>query len=356
MGTTRRLDLGLLFITLLIVAAGAFLLAPLNLLGASDSLLMFQMQALVTVEKLLPYLLVGVLGGGVGLAELSSTFSDTPREAIATRWGQLLIWLNAMAAVLAFVVVQIYAPKDLNPIILIIGVGVGFPAIIRTKFTLAKQFGGDSSAGDLNVNIGWLYEQFQNLCKKQIDLELMTSRLEEVEKMLARYSTPQLYVIARYTLKARATLTNEESTARTEELKAIINDKEGGPQSTKMNLALLILELGGRAYVDRLVKEADKPAPPGRSVTAALLPDEAADPSTESVAKQLTQLPLTELTNFAKDLLKSPEDQTYIDQSAKPSPSLSEVQVKAPIAYYVTSKVGPQAAQKALNARSTQPE
>lgn len=349
----RRFNLGLIAFTLIILAIGAFLLAPLNLLGLAPGILEFQTQALATFKNLLPYIFVATLGGGVGLAELSSTFSDTPREAIATQWGQLLIWLNALAAMLAYVIVQVYAPKDLNPIILIIGVGVGFPAIIRTKFTLAKQFGNDSGAGDLTVNIGWLYEQFQNLCKKQIDLELMTSRLEDVEKMLARYTTSQLYVIARYTLKARATLTTEESSARIEELKNIINDTEGGPQSTKMNLALLILEIGGRAYVDRLVKEADQPNAKGQSVTAALLRDSAADVSTESVAKQLTQLTLPQLVSLSKDLLKAPEDQEYIDKAAD-SPNLSDVKTKAPIAYYVVSKVGPQVAQQTLDARNGQ--
>jgi len=354
MSSNRRFNFGSALLILLIVTVGAFLLAPLDLLGASSNIVIFQTQALITFEKLLPYIFVAVLGGGVGLAELSSTFSDTPREAIATRWGQLLIWINALAAMLAFILVQIYAPKDLNPLILIIGVGVGFPAIIRTKFTLAKQFGGASDAGGLNVNIGWLYEQFQLLCKKQIDLELMTSRLERVEKMLATYSTPQLYTIARYTLKARATLTTEEAAARTEELKNIINDSEGGPQSTKMNLALLILELGGRSYVDRLIKEADKPAASGQSVTAALLSDTTADVSTEAVAKQLTQLPLPQLVGLAKDLLKAPEDQAYIDKTATPSATLSEVKLKAPIAYYVISKAGAQVALQALNARTNQ--
>src|ERR1051326_6122024 len=98
----------------------------------------------------------------------------------------------------------------MNLLLVIIGVGVGFPTLIRTKFTLAKQFGGDDK-DDLNVNIGWLYDQFQNLCKKQIDLDLMLYRLTQVDRLLERYSTVQeLSQTALYTIKARATLTKEE--------------------------------------------------------------------------------------------------------------------------------------------------
>ncbi len=341
-----RAALGLIFLG----AAALALATPLDGLNLHPLIPAWQAQAKAALVVLAPYLVVAVLGAGVGLSELASTFSDYPREAIATRWGQLLIWLNAVAAVLAFLIAQVYAPATINPLVLIIGVGVGFPALIRTKFTLAKQFGGEGS-GDLNLNVGWLYEQFQALCKKQIDLELMRSRLESVERLLAQYSTPQLYVIARYTVQARATLTAQEEAARLDELKQIIADTEGGPQATRMGLALLILELGGKSYVDRLVAERPgAPAAPAATALATLLPGATPDNSTEAVAKRLTDLPFAELVALAKEVLKSPEDEAYVQQAAAASADLSEVKRKAPIAYYIISKAGIEAAEQALNA------
>ena len=349
MSLTRQFNFGLAILIMVGGGLALFVAAPLDGMNFHPFVSALQAQLRTALESFAPFLMVGALGAGVGLAEVSSSFTDYPREAIATRWGQLMIWLNALAAVLALLIARVYAPQGTNQVLLIIGVGVGFQAIIRTKFTLAKQFGGQGGS-DLSLNLGWLYEQFQALCKKQIDLELMKGRLEQVESLLGKYSTPQLYVIARYTVRARATLTEEEEAALQEELKKLIADTEGGPQSVRMNLALKILELGGQQYVDRLVT---RPYIPGAEMTATPLLDAATpDTSTESVAKRLTQLPLNDLVSLAKDLLKAPEDQSYIEQTAASKPGLSEVKQKAPIAYYVVSRASPQTAQEALDKRN----
>ncbi|MGH8058033.1 MAG: hypothetical protein ACREOH_12485, partial [Candidatus Entotheonellia bacterium] len=81
-----------------------------------------------------PYALVALLGGIVGLAEVSSTFAYYPREALRARWALLLILVNASAAALAFWIARILAP-DTNPALLVVGVGIGFQALIRTQFT-----------------------------------------------------------------------------------------------------------------------------------------------------------------------------------------------------------------------------
>jgi hypothetical protein len=343
---------GLVLLAVVAIALGMFAAAPLDGLGLHPNVLVLQAQFKASIGVLAPYLFVGALGAGVGLAELTSTFGDYPREAVATRWGGLLIWLNAVAAALAYLIARVYAPVDMNPIVLIIMVGVGFQAFIRTKFTLAKQMGG--SEGDLNLNIGWLYEQFQRLCKDQIDRELMRSRLELVEKLLARYSTPQLYTIARYTVQARATLTTEEEEARLGELKTIISDADGGPQSTRMNLALLILDIGGRSYVERLSEQPSR-MPGQESEGAALLSEATPDAPTEALAKELTQLPLDDLVSLAKDVLKAPEDVEYVEEAAMPKPGMNEVRQKAPIAYYVVSRTSAETAQKALDKRRPPP-
>src|SRR5690349_16775532 len=134
-------------IVLLVIVVGAiatFAALPLDTLAPKPIDFILNVQKIVrdAISTLAPYLLVATLGAGVGLAELTSTFSDYAREALASQWGRLMLWVNGLSAVLAYLVVRIYAP-DTNPTILLIAVGLGFPAIIRTKFTLAKQFGGD---------------------------------------------------------------------------------------------------------------------------------------------------------------------------------------------------------------------
>jgi hypothetical protein len=339
----RRFNVGLAVWVVVLGALGLFLAAPLENSNLHPGLIDLQQQAKAALVLLAPYGIVGVLGAGVGLAELTSTFGDYPREAIATRWGQYLVWLNALAAVGAFFIARAYAPPDTNTVILILTVGVGFQTLVRTKFTLAKQFGGEGG-GDLSVNIGWLYEQFQNLCKKQIDLELMTYRRTQVDRLLTHYPTvKELYQTALYTLKARATLTPEEETAKLEELQQIIDPKVP-PEVARMNLGLLILELGGVAYVDLLVR-AREMAPAAAAGGA--------EPSTASLVKRLTELPLDDLVALALEVLKSPEDEAWIKRAAAPAPGITPVRQKAPIAYYLVENAGVEAVSEALAKRGS---
>lgn len=155
----RRFTFGLTSWVALATLLGIFLASPLEQINWPP-LVALQANLKGALLLLSPYLLVGALGAGVGLAELSSTFSEYPREAIATKWGQYLMWLNAIAAVGAYFIGRAYAPAGTDPVLLILTIGVGFPALIRTKFTLAKQFGGDGK-DDLSINLGWLYDQFQ---------------------------------------------------------------------------------------------------------------------------------------------------------------------------------------------------
>jgi len=124
----RRFNVGVAAGVIVIAAALIFLAMPLTGTGAPDFLVAVQTQLRAALVSLAPYLVVGGLGGAVGLAELSKTFSDYPREAIAARWGQYLIWLNAVAAMFAYFVARIYTPPETNSVLLILAVGLGFPA------------------------------------------------------------------------------------------------------------------------------------------------------------------------------------------------------------------------------------
>lgn len=327
----RRFNFSLAAWGLLLSLAAIFVVMPLQDMNVAPQLLALQEGIKVTGVFLIPYVAVGVLGGAVGLSEVSSTFSDYPREAIVTRWGQYVIVLNAVAAMVAYLLARIYAPVETNPVVLIAAVGVGFPALIRTKFTLAKNFSGGE---DVTLNLGWLYDQFQSLCKKQIDLELMTYRRAKVDRLLGRYSTVQeLYDTALYALKARATLTVEEESNKRAELERIIGEKLP-PDLTRLELGLLTLELGGVAFVDSiaLAREAQGAAGGHEALTA------------DRVVKELRDLPLSELKQKALAATNSPEDKTKIMQLAEPIPGLPEVTQKASIARYMVDKLGLDAA------------
>jgi hypothetical protein len=355
----RRFNFGLAVWVALAALLALFLASPLDQTNLHPVILAFHKDLKAALVLLSPYLLVGALGAGVGLAELSSTFSEYPREAIATQWGQYLMWLNAIAAAGAFFIARQYAPAEVNIFILILTVGVGFQALIRTKFTLAKQFGGEGQE-DLSLNLGWLYDQFQSLCKKQIDLELMTYRRTQVDRLLARYSTVQeLYQTALYTIKARATLTPDEEMTKLTELEKIIDPKVP-PEVARMELGLLILELGGVAYVDLLVRARDSAPTPyaGGAEGAAPVSFDAASPapqrkavSTDVLVKQLVDLPLEDLTALAQGLLKGHDGAEWVKQAAAPTQGITGARQKAPIAYYLVEHAGAETVAEALSKR-----
>jgi hypothetical protein len=357
-----RFNFAVTFIFLFLVVLAALLAVPLDLMNVQPVLIQLQTRIKDALGSLTPFIAVGALGAAVGLAELTSTFEDYPREAIVTQWGQYLIWLNGGTAVLAFFIIRFYAPPETNIFLLILMVGLGFPTLIRTNFTFAKQFGGDGK-GDMGVNLGWLYEQFQTLCKKQIDVELMTFRRKQVDRLLARYPTVQeLYQTALYTIKARATFTKAEEEAKLSELQQKI-DPKFPIEAARTEIGLLILEVGGIAYVDLLVEaRRESPTPVAMAVAeasrGAAAPAAAASapaggaPDSEAVVKKLVEMPLDDLVSFGVGMLKSTDDQDWVKKAGQPQSNITAVQQKAPIAYYLVSRLGVDSILRAVQTKS----
>jgi len=319
-------------IVLLLLAFAVFLAFPMETVSLQPWVPALQAQLRTVVGQGWPYVAVALLGAIVGLAEIVSTFPNYPREALRTRWAQNLVLVNAVAAPLALAVVQIYAPTT-NLILTVLGVGIGFQAIIRTRFTLAKQIGG-SGESDVSLNLGWLYEQFQNLCKTQIDLELMNGRRTAVTRLIERYPTlAELHDIAEYTVIARATLTPDEEKAKQAELDRLF-DPKAPANVARTGLALMILENGGQAYVDLLLSQ---PAVPVKST------------SPESVVKSLIdRYSLNDLVALALRLMTSQQEQNWVQQAAQPAPGMNEASQKAFIARFLVERIGAETALKAM--------
>lgn len=282
------------------------------------------------------YGIVILLGVIVGLAEISSTFPNYPREALRTRWAKLLILINALAATLAFWLARTYA-STANLALLAIGVGIGFQALIRTRFTLAKQIGG--SGNDIELNLGWLYDQFQHLCKTQIDLELMQGRRTSVTQLLERYpSLTELHGIAAYTVTARTTLSQDEQRVRLDALEKLLDPKVPADLA-RASIALRILENGGQAYVELLLHQS------ATSVPGTVTP--------ENLIKQMVdKYSLSELVALTKRLTSSPELHNWVEQAAQPTPDAPETSQKIAIAQRLMNEVGVEAVRQEMEKHS----
>jgi hypothetical protein len=288
-----------------------------------------------------PYVLVGLLGATVAIAELVSTFQTYPREALRTRWAWVLIGVNVVAAIIALVVVRV-TMTEMNPSLQILSVGVGFQAIIRTRFVLAKRIGDDGTEGEVALNLGWLYDQFQNLARTQIDLELMNNRRTAVTRLLEYYpSMAELYDIAWYTITSRATLTQAQEEQRKGDLEKLLDPK--APENfAKSSIALMILENGGQAYVELLLTQAMQ----------ALSPETMAQTKPTSTDKLIWQLVnnynLDEMVALTKKVADSERVLEYVIDAAKPDPNVNTANQKATIAHFLMQQIGVEPLQTAM--------
>lgn len=293
------------------------------------------------MARISPYILVGLLGATVATAELVSTFQTYPREALRTRWAWILIGVNVVAAMIALVVVRV-TMTEMNPSLQILSVGVGFQAIIRTRFVLAKRIGDDGQEGEVALNLGWLYDQFQNLARTQIDLELMNNRRTAVTRLLDYYpSMAELYDIAWYTITSRATLTREQEDQRKADLEKLLDPK--APENfAKSSIALMILENGGQAYVELLLTQAMQ----------ALSPEAMAQIKPSTTDKLIWQLvnnySLEEMVALTKKVSDSEKVLEYVSNAAKPDSNVNNANQKATIAHFLVQQIGVEPLQKAI--------
>jgi hypothetical protein len=289
--------------------------------------------------KMTPYLVVGALGAIVAIAELSATFQTYPREALNTRWARILILVNIVSAIVALVLVRITMPET-DVVVQVLTVGVGFQAIIRTRFVLAKPIGGGHNGGEISLNLGWLYDQFQNLCRTQIDLELMNNRRTAVTRLIQYYpSLAQLYDTAWYTIIARATLTKAEEEERLTELERLMDPK--APESfARASIALMILENGGQAYVDLLLDQA---------MSEAFIQTGPAAPSEEQLVRQMmAKLELGDMITFCQHLTDNEDVCNWVQAATQPDAGANESGQKAAIAHFLTQQVGAERVERAL--------
>jgi hypothetical protein len=330
------------FLLLLLLAALILLLVwPVSSITPTWLAQLHQGAQQITI-KLAPYLLVGLLGGIVGVAELTATFKTYPREALKTRWSWVLIGVNAIAAVVAMLILRASMPT-MSLSLQVITVGLGFQSLIRTRFVLAKQIGADGREGEVAVNLGWLYDQFQQLARTQIDLELMNNRRTAVSHLLHYYPTlAELYDIALYTITARETLSPEEEAQKVAELQRFM-DPKAPEHFAKSSLALAILENGGQTYVNLLLNQAMTGV-----VTEGFMPAELSED--ELVRQLMSRHTLDELVTLTNQLTSDERLRGYVQRVAQTGNTSSTANQKATICHFLVQQLGSATIAAALDA------
>jgi hypothetical protein len=212
--------------------------------------------------------------------------------------------------------------------------------LIRTNFTYAKQLNGQASP-DSTINVGWLYEQFQKLCKNEIDRELVTAQQQRVVELLARNVTvAQLNNMVQYLLQARNTLTADEKAAKQREFKNAVS--QAVPEDlTKLLLGQMILEVGGVQLIDGLIGVSSTTPPQAAPKPTTPV---ASEPTKEDAIKQLNALPIDELKKLATEAFASNDTKKGTIDAFYKLDKLGEVEKKESMATYLVNEIGAKAA------------
>lgn len=124
----------------------------------------------------------------------------------------------------------------------------------RGCLILRKELGSRRSK-DLSVNLGWVYEQFQNLARTQIDLALVSKRQKLHRSLLERYrEIKDLVEIAQNLIQERALLSPADVVKMQKYVEGIRDSQTLSDQVKRVTLARFILETGGPGYVQELVR------------------------------------------------------------------------------------------------------
>ncbi len=129
----------------------------------------------------LPYILAGVLSILWGVVELAQTFESDLKRALLNGWSYLFLAGNLLMAEGAMLLLDFsLSPEPSRRLLLGVGVGVGWQALLRTRIHLFQPLGGGREAVTLSVLD--FYRRFQRFCWRQIDRSLITKRMALLDK------------------------------------------------------------------------------------------------------------------------------------------------------------------------------
>lgn len=198
-----------------------------------------------------PHLIVIVSGTIIGIAEIQSVFNSAFIQAIRTNWGKGLLVFNAITAEIVYILIILQYPSAPR-VITAISVGIGFPTLLRTRFTLKKSF--NPKEGDFTFGLDKIYQQFQKQFKDGIDKELIPTNSDLAERLVNKYSDfYDLYRIAKKVVNIRSHLTSEERTREIEFLEQIFIE-EKDEKLGLFRIAKQIIDLAGIKNVKFIIE------------------------------------------------------------------------------------------------------
>jgi hypothetical protein len=146
-----------------------------------------------TLQVVAPFLVAALAGAVLAFFELLRTFQRNIGRAMQSRWGLVLVGLNALSAVGVYAIVR-YVFKFDAGIWTALVVGITFPVVIRSRFTFYRQ-PGDKATADLtefSLKVDEFYQTLQGFCLNEVNTLLAEQRKALAEAIKNKFTVKQL--------------------------------------------------------------------------------------------------------------------------------------------------------------------
>lgn len=195
------------------------------------------------------WVLVLILVFAFALAEIAMMFPDFLKEALWSPWSWAYLLLNMATSAGALYLTGKTTGQPITPMLGMV-VGLGFPTILRSKFTLLKRIGAEGS--DLSVDLGGWYDRFARLFRDRMDQAVLDKRDEFVSALMNKYRTPpELQAKAAHLIGLFPN--DPEQTQKREYIEKVMQQGVSDEQKCS-TLASFILLRGGRKYAEKLLQ------------------------------------------------------------------------------------------------------
>jgi hypothetical protein len=187
----------------------------------------------------IPYAIVGVIATCFVLAELVKLFGGHISIALKSSWTYVLVGVNVIAALIAYVAARYFLNVE-SDYWLALFVGVSYPLLLRSRFTLFRSVGSkevQEQLSALTLRMDDIYGGMQERCYRQIDNAVAASRSLEAQALAATYQQVDIVAAIRRVIDARQVAADQEKDRAY--LKAILEEQDSEDRRTYM-LALFL--------------------------------------------------------------------------------------------------------------------
>lgn len=206
---------------------------------------------MTTLQALAPFLVAALAGAALTFFELLKTFQRAVGSALRSRWGLALLGLNALSAILVYAFVR-YALNVDAGLWTALAVGLTFPVLLRSRFTLYRQTGkkDDPDLTEISLKLDEFYQTLQDWCYTEVNAWLAAERYTQAEAIKEKYTVRQLEqrlsdLIASEPMPAK----RDEHEAR---LQSILTAYKDDPHRRHHELAVLYIDISTPQEIHKL--------------------------------------------------------------------------------------------------------